>query len=149
MSRTMCEHCGRPSRTGSSLASGMSRRDFEFGNFSLSELQKILWQIAREKGARPATRKKLIENTKDAACKDELQRGARRLPELIQFSSGKEWGRRLMAFAEAHPKNEKGDDRTIVAAVRQGLMAAHGWFSHRDDIMTLQVDPETGKPVRK
>ena len=127
----------------------VSTPDFEFANFSLTELQEILWQMAEDEGARPASRATLIENTRAADCKAKLQKGARKLRELVRFSTNEAWGRRLMAFAETHPKNEKGEDRPIVSAAHDGLRGARGLFSHSADIRTLRVDPDTGRLVKK
>ncbi|MBI4480474.1 MAG: hypothetical protein HY651_10670 [Acidobacteria bacterium] len=127
----------------------VSKPDFEFANFSLAELQEVLWQMASEKGASPSRRDILIENTKGSQNAKQLEKGVRRMIELAGFSKGEDWGRRLMQLVKDQPFNEEGEERPIWAALRDARRAAQGWYSHYMDTTDLRVDPETGKLVRK
>jgi len=127
----------------------VSEPDFEFANFSLEELQEILWQMATENKARSERRPDFLKLTMNCRNGKELERCTSKFVELKRFSKGKDWGRRLMQFAETHPLREGKEDRQIISALRDGCRGAAGWFNHWLDRSMFQIDPETGRFVEK
>lgn len=117
--------------------------DFEFANFSLVELQEILWQIATENKAPPESHALLIESTKDATGKTQLLKGAQRLKHLRQLPTNEAWGRRLIDFARKNPRKDEEAERPIIRALHDGRRAAYGLYSHRHDMRERRVDPVT------
>lgn len=117
----------------------VSEPDFELGNFSLGELEEIMWEMAEEGGATEGARQELHEALLKAEerqqKKGELFKGkhvikaaADNVLDLNQLSKNGEWGRRLMAYANEHPQRTDGKDRPVNQAIDlalQGLRASY------------------------
>ncbi|OFW27547.1 MAG: hypothetical protein A3J28_13680 [Acidobacteria bacterium RIFCSPLOWO2_12_FULL_60_22] len=123
--------------------------DFEFANFTITELEEVLWQIALGKGADAGKRPVLhraIRNTKKAG---ELEKSAKRsIPELNHFKKDKEWGRRLMEFALRNPTNEKGSVRPILNSITEARRFVC-WYDYKSTKEKFRVDPNTGECVER
>lgn len=131
----------------------ISDPDFEFENFSLSELEEILWGIAVENGATKNDRNKLHNAIKTASSGKELMESARKaLPELNQISKGVAWGQKLIEYASANPemKNDNGSNmgtRLIIEAINASIQSVKA-----DYLLTrknYKVDPASGKLVSR
>ena len=131
----------------------ISNPDFEFENFTLSELEEILWKIAVENGANEESRQKLHTAIANTDSGTSLLNAARRtLPELLQAGKGKEWGERLMNYAWENPEMV---DETTGTTKRRLIVNAVTWVLHTADCdyhasrARFRIDPDTGKPVER
>ena len=123
--------------------------DFEFGNFTIAELEEVLWQIALEKGADPARRSVLCRAVRNATKSAELEKSAKRaLRELSHFKKDEEWGRRLMEFALRNPTNEKGSVRPILNSITEARRFVC-WYDYKSTRKEFRVDPNTGECVQR
>jgi hypothetical protein len=92
--------------------------DFEFSNFDLDELEEILWNIAVENHAEPGDRVKLHRAIKSCDNAKDLIARAQTLEALKNsLRKGKGWGKRLMDYAEAHPRRR-------VTGIRRPMLQA-------------------------
>lgn len=131
----------------------VSDPDFELGNFSLEELEEILWEIAEERGAIDEARQDLHRALAEAEEKQRkkgepfkgkhvIKAAADNVLALNQLSKDEEWGRRLMSYADRHPLRPDGKTRPVNQALDlavQGLRA-----SYVATRRALRVDPESG-----
>lgn len=79
--------------------------DIEFANFTLSELEEIIWKIALENGADKSARASLHSAITGARSGEQLLKKARKaIPELQHLSKSVFWGERLMEFASQNPE---------------------------------------------
>ena len=131
----------------------VSTPDFEFANFTLVELEEILWLAATEMGTDTDMRSLLHQSIAATKSSGEMFAAIRAtLPELDQFGKGEEWGKRLMSFAWERP--EMQDERTretktrpIVEAINYAIHSVRAdYYSSRAN---LKVDPATGKPIER
>ncbi len=130
----------------------ISEPDFEFANFTRSELEEILWDKLNERGVSdPSSRQKLKEIvTGTKSGKEILYAAKKEFPELYHVDKGRSWGKILMDYAGKHP--EMPDQQTqnkktrpileIVQVTVLGLSA--NYISSRS---SQRVDPRTGRPV--
>ena len=131
----------------------VAKPDFEFQNFTLDELEEIIWQITQDQ-CPPLDFERTnlhaalqgMTNTKD------LLEAVRKVGSCLQqFGKGPEWGKRLIDYAWQHP--EKGSDgsnqqtRQVVDAIYHALRTAQLDYQPSRD--RLKVDPMTGMPVRR
>ena len=132
----------------------VSEPDFEFHNFSLGELEEIIWDWASSSGcAEEKDRRQLhevVESVSPTPSGKILWNTIHReMPELRRLGKGLEWGRVLMEYALRHPEKAGTDGgtktRTIIEAVRAGDWAPTVSF-HRNRAR-FRTDPETGKQV--
>lgn len=128
----------------------VSTPDFEDGNFTLSELKAILWDIAVENNANDEDRLHFDEIAKRASNWAELSKAVRAFDPLAHFSKDEEWGRRLMAFAWSEPimPSESHRDRRkrpVIEAVEAGFQAQRTDYHYMRT--NYRIDPVTGKPV--
>jgi hypothetical protein len=87
----------------------ISYPDFEFANFTLDELEAILWSIAQKNDVPEEARGKLHEALKGATTgKEFMKRANKVLREYVgkDVSKGSAWGEQLMEYALAHPTRE-------------------------------------------
>ena len=131
----------------------ISDPDFEFENFSLNELENILWEIASENGAVTNERYKLHNAIRNATSGKELIKSAKRaLPELNQISKGISWGQRLIRYALKNPEMQDADGakvgtRLIIEAINasiQGLNADYHMTRKK-----YKIDPSSGRLVMR
>lgn len=126
----------------------VSNPDFEFGNFTLEELEEILWQIAKEKGADDKDRQRLHQSIKNVTSGKELLTEAQRaLNELFNVSKGSLWGEHLMQFAWENPKLPDGSKRLIIKAVEKALRIDS--YDYKMTLEKYRVDPDTGRLVER
>lgn len=131
----------------------ISNPDFEFENFSLSELEEILWKMAVENGAEIRDRNRLHDAIKTASSGKELIYSAKKaLIELNQISKGTAWGEQLIKYASENPDmiNDDGSvkgTRPIIEAI-----SATGRSLNADYHLTREkyrIDPISGKLIRR
>ena len=131
----------------------ISDPDFELGNFSLEELEKIMWEMAEEGGATEGARQELHDALVKVEEKQQkkgeplkgkhvIKAAADNVLELNQLSKNEEWGQRLMAYANEYPQSTHGKDRPVTQAIGFALQ------SLRDSYIAmrraLRVDPKSG-----
>jgi hypothetical protein len=127
----------------------ISQPDFEFENFTLMELEEVLWGIAHENHAAGADREKLHRAIETASSATALLAAARRaLPELREIAKGPEWGKRLMAYAMNHPELPDGKQRPIVEMMISALKCVRLVDYHLTKTR-FRVDPNTGKSIER
>lgn len=129
----------------------ISRQDFEFANFELSELEEIVWEWAKEEDNDTILTEKdrltLHEAIKDVKNADALINQAKKaLPQLNNISKGERWGRKLIDFAGEYPLRQ-GEQRQIIDAIQVAVRAkkANYEITRRD----YKVDENTGQPVKR
>ena len=128
--------------------------DFEFHNFTRSELGEILWGIAAEYDAPLELQAQLIQGIATTGNGNELLSAARRaLPEYLgQLRKGKYWGIRLSEYALAHPliKNDVGEafrHRPYLDLVYEASRAIR--MDYALSRANYQVDPVSGRVIRR
>ncbi len=131
----------------------VSDPDFELGNFSLGELEEIMWEMAKEGGATEGARQELHDALVKAEERQQkkgeplkgkhvIKAAADNVLELNQLSKNEEWGRRLMAYANEHPQRTDGEDRPVNQAIVLALQGLRS--SYVATRRALRVDPESG-----
>ena len=129
----------------------VSNPDFEFGNFTLSELQEIVWDIALESGAETSKKTILLDVTKDAKSGREFTEGIKRtasqVHELWTITKGEVWGKRLIQYALEHPIKQNGGERLCVKAIRQAFHSRSASYNYTR--LHYGVDAETGQPIKR
>jgi len=131
----------------------MAKPDFEFQNFTLDELEEIIWQIAQEQCLTvDFERGDLHDALQGATNAKHLFDAARKVSSCLQqLGKGPEWGKSLMTYALQHP--EKSSDssnqqtRQVITAINDALRTVHLDYQPSRD--RLKVDPTTGMPVRR
>lgn len=124
----------------------IAKPDFEFDNFTLAELEEVLWEIAQEKGADPITRSHLHNAITGANSGEELlKRAQRALPELREVGKGKEWGVHLMIYAQRHRGRADGMLRPIVDAFENSIRSRI--YDYHIERAEFRIDPQTGRPI--
>src|SRR5207244_1833575 len=99
-----------------------SKPDFEFHNFTLPELEEVLWDIASENGAdenERATLHDAIANTTSA--KELLSAAKRAVSMLVAYDKSEDWGKRLIEYAIEHEIKLDGTSRPILVAAASAL----------------------------
>lgn len=127
--------------------------DFEFANFTLPELEEIIWEIAIENGAKTSTRNELHKAISRAESGKELWNSAKRaVPELRTSGKGIYWGEKLMEFAWEN--REFGEDamdesktRPLVEALSAALRSVHA--DYHGTRKEYQVDPPSLRLVNR
>lgn len=126
--------------------------DFEFANFTLDELEAILWEFALENGVEDLSKRiGLHQAIQSAKSGEELLRFARKsLLELSHVSKGAEWGKRLMKYALEHPDAPLSDPtmrqfRPVLDALQWAIHATVANYKLSRE--KYRVDPNTGRPV--
>jgi hypothetical protein len=125
----------------------ISKPDFEIGNFTISELVEIVWELAIESGIDQKDKQKLIDATTSANSGKTFFDSAKKvIPYLIQIDKGKVWGEKLMRYADKHPNMKSSDgkktERVIMRAIRCALHSYDcNYQMARKD---AKVDIETG-----
>jgi hypothetical protein len=129
----------------------ISRQDFEFANFELSELEEIVWEWAKEEDKdtilTEEDRHTLHEAIKDVTNADALINQAKKaLLQLNNISKGERWGRKLIDFAGEYPLRQ-GEQRQIIDAIQVAVRAkkANYEITRRE----YKVDEKTGQPVKR
>ena len=108
--------------------------DFEFANFSLPELEGMIWEVARENGAVPDDRARLHEALRGVENGDQLIRKAKAAltAPLRSLRKNQEWGERLMLYAWENPQDHEGKTRPVMEAVLGGVARVAGQFQLRE-----------------
>lgn len=129
-----------------------NRKDFEFENFELSELEEVLWAIVTENSENQLNEEdheKLHASIEDATNSTELINKAKKvLPQLALLNKGTSWGARLMAYAKVHP-SKQGKKRQIMDAIEYAFYLARTpeLESYQTAREYYKVDKETGKLI--
>jgi hypothetical protein len=130
----------------------ISTPDFEFANFTPEELERILWELALERGAPPDDRGRLREAITEADSGKALFRCAQRaVRALAQIEKGDAWGSALQRFAIANPNrtapSEPTGPRPFIEAVRFAVRACQVLYHrvHRE----YQLDASTGQLINR
>lgn len=130
----------------------ISKQDFEFANFSLWELEEVLWQIVlededAENKPTEEDRARLHEAIKYSRNAEELKNQAKRtLTQLAHISKGEIWGKKLMEFAWKNP-TLRGEQRQIQKVIQVALTTktASYEFTRREN----RVDENTGELIKR
>lgn len=124
----------------------ISKPDVEFHNFTLDELEDILWQVALENGATADERMALHSALEGVTSGKALLKAApHALPALQHVAKGATWGRYLASYAVQHPRTPSGEKRPLIQAVEHVLWAQHA--NYRSSRQRSKVDPQSGQPV--
>jgi len=127
----------------------VSRPDFEFANFDLSELQEIVWNIALERGA-DETKKSLSATSSTSSGKtffQKIEQASSDIPELWNIGKGEEWGKRLVQYALSHPDRLNGEVRLCIKAMRLAFNSRTASYNYTR--IHYRVDPETGESIKR
>ncbi len=129
----------------------ISKPDFEFENFDLSELQEIVWNIALERGA-DETKKSLFlaaTSTTDSGrtFEQKIKQAKSDIPELWNIAKGEEWGKRLMQYAVSHQYKLNGEERLCIKAIDQARTCRIASYNYTR--LNFFVDPQTGQLVKR
>jgi len=119
--------------------------DFEFHNFTLSELEEVLWSIAEDNGISPEVRPRLhaaIAKTKNAT---ELLTVAGQVSPELNIKKGKVWGERLMAYALEHRGGRDGHIRPVIDILEDAHRTTH--YSYHYIRTHTRINPLTGRPI--
>lgn len=110
----------------------ISRPDLELANFSRSELEAIVWQLAQDHGAPSEEFSTFEEGIRGwRGINELLERARRSLPSQAQaLVKGVQWGQYLIEYAWQHPKwtggkiHEDEDERQIIRAIFAAIRAS-------------------------
>lgn len=124
----------------------IAKSDFELENFTISELAEILGNIAVESGAEQNEVEKIHDAIKGiGSARDLHMRAAKVVPVLNQTSKGPEWGRRLMNFAQLHPRRPDGTERPVLEAIKRVQFG--GFTSYHVTRKQKRIDPGSGRLI--
>jgi hypothetical protein len=123
--------------------------DFEFANFSLAELEEMIWAIAEENGAALEDRARLHAALAGVEVGEQLIRKAKAAltDPLRSLSKGQDWGERLMRHAWENPEDFGGKTRPVMKAVWAAQRGLRANFDR--ERAEFRVDPETGDIVER
>ena len=128
----------------------ISKQDFEFANFDLSELEEVLWKIALEdieNQPNEEDRQRLHQAIEGAQNAEQLKNKAKKtLTQLAHLSKGEIWGEKLIEFAWQNPLRQ-GTQRQVIEAIQVALTTkkASYEFTRREN----KVDENTGQLVKR
>lgn len=123
--------------------------DFEFANFSLPELEEIIWEIAEENGAVSEDRQRLHEALQEVTNGDQLIRKAKAAltVSLRTLRKNQAWGERLMLHAWENPEDHEGKTRPVMEAVWAAWRGLQANFDY--ERANYRVDPDTGDTIER
>lgn len=127
--------------------------DIEFANFTLSELEEIIWKIALENGADKSARASLHSAITGARSGEQLLKKARKaIPELQHLSKSVFWGERLMEFASQNPEFQKKEfeeprTRPLIESLNAALRSVHSDYHYTRK--KHQIDPSSLSLVKR
>ena len=128
----------------------ISKKDFEFANFDLSELEEVLWRIASEDSENipvDEDQQKLHDAIKNAQNAEELIKQARRsLPQLAHLYKGELWGEKLIEFAWENPLRQ-GKERQVIKAIQIAVTTRTS--SYEGTRRGYRVDESTGQLIKR
>lgn len=125
--------------------------DFEFYNFTMDELETILWEYYEEAGLPYERRADLRDAISDVEnAKELLISAAKAISEVKAISKGEEWGKRLMDYAQKHPDKPEslgGDntERPIIEAIQDAVQSVG--MNYELTRNRVKLDPKTLEPV--
>ncbi len=127
--------------------------DIEFANFTLPELEEIIWEIAVENGAKTSIRNEFHQAISGAKSGEELWKRARKaVPELQNSGKGIYWGEKLMEFALENPEfdedvMDESKTRPLVEALNAAFRSVHADYhlTRRE----YQIDPSSLRLVKR
>jgi len=121
----------------------VSTPDFELHNFSILDLEEVLWSLLTPDGQTPIAREALHDAIKSAkSSKEVFRRAQAALLDLKAVNKGQSWGRALFEYAAEHPDIRPGEQRPVLEAIDIAVR------TRIDDYLTsrneLRTDPKTG-----
>lgn len=131
----------------------ISRPDFEFQNFTLEELEEIIWEFCIEAGVTVGRRQIIKDAISGIDNSTDLINAVRNaIPELSQFGKGEDWGNRLITYAWENPEisNQKSGEvkrRDILVSIDIAVSSVGSNYSLSRK--KYKVDPNTGKPIQR
>src|SRR5260370_24029571 len=129
----------------------VSKPDFEFASFDLSELQEIVWNIALQRGADVTKNSIFLAATSSTnngrQFFQKVEQAVSDIPELWNIAKGEEWGKQLVQYALSHPNRPNGKERTCVKTIRQAFTSRSASYNYTR--LHYRVDPETGESVKR
>jgi len=130
----------------------ISTPDFEFQNFTFSELEEILYEFCRQSDSEMLIGRSEFHHALVGATNvEQLLSAARTFTKNPYIKKGEEWGRRLMEYALNNPEvlRETGEksERQIVSAIGHAIRACSSdyMFTRRH----FRIDIDTGMPVNR
>jgi hypothetical protein len=129
----------------------ISSPDFEFANFSLSELVNVLLELTAADHDPPPTRDQ-ISQLVDGAASNKALFDALKQSELRSVSKSERWGAALMKHALQHRNlpsdhNRAGATRPIIEVAQLLIRARDAGYLR--SLEGYEVDPETGELQKK
>ena len=129
----------------------ISKPDYEFANFDLSELQEIVWSIALERGADETKKPLFLAATTGTDCgrkfEQKIKQASSDIPALWNIAKGEEWGKRLTEYALSHPDRLNGETRLCIKAIRLAMNVRSASYNYIR--IHNRVDPETGESIKR
>jgi hypothetical protein len=130
----------------------VSDPDFEFQNFSLSELEEILYSYCQDNTPGEILDRNEFHNAiKDVKNAEQLLAAAKKYTKNPYIGKGAEWGRRLMLYAQNNLDMDDNDgtkiERPIISAVGSAVRSCSSNY-----LVTKQeykTDPITGKFAKR
>ncbi|MCF8112012.1 MAG: hypothetical protein K9J85_11050 [Desulfobacteraceae bacterium] len=125
-----------------------SKPDFEFGNFTKSELEEIIWAELKKKQVDDQNSQLLLSE----AISGEAILGAvkKQFPELHDIGKGRQWGRLLMDHAWQNPDiriNGTKQRRQIIEIVNYIVKAVE--VNYQYNRCKFKTDPKTGQQIHR
>ena len=124
----------------------VSQPDFELHNFSVSELEEVLWSLLAPEAQTSDARKTLHNAVLGAtSAKQLLSLAQTALSDLINIGKGQSWGRALFEYATDHPDMKSGERRPVLESITIAVRAnSYNYLTTKNKKRT---DPETGRTV--
>ncbi len=126
----------------------VSSPDFELANFTLGELEEVVWKMTTEHdnslNASQEDRFRLHNALQGCGSGKELERVAREVlpPGSERFSKGARWGQYLMEHAMLQPRFPDGSERPIVNALWEAVTARRSSYQVTRDQMWSIREPD-------
>lgn len=119
----------------------VSDPDFEFGNFTLDELEEVICRMTEgENGKANVSREELHKQIKLAKSGREFFRFVQSVPEFRQCSRNKDWGKMLIEYAY---QDENTNTRPIVDFIEKVVRLAGCEYHYFRK--NYKVNPDTGE----
>jgi hypothetical protein len=132
----------------------LSKPDFEFENFDIEELERVLWNWVGGESPSHEDRELLHINVKDTTNASEFFKGVKRaaltLPRIYGYDKCEAWGAELMHYAWEHQLKGNGQ-RKIIEAIKLALYWERTIHlePYETAIKTNMVDPKTGELIKR
>lgn len=129
----------------------ISKPDFEFENFSISELSKIAYELGKSKGIDDIPFTKIVESTADTSSASDFFLSLVKTDNRFStLHKGRDWGIALVQYAVNNPLTEifgeKGD-RLINRIIEVTIQCCE--YLYEPTYQDYKVDPSTGELVER